>query len=147
MPSAALDVDLANTLLRTVARLNRWTNRHAELSVPAAQARVLSLLDDIGPSRVGDLARADSTSQPTMTVQVDRCQRQGLVTRSTDPGDSRAVVVSITESGRAALNDLRAARGRVLAPVVESLDPTHRAALSEAANALEQLVEGLPTAS
>ena len=146
MPSAALDVDLANELLRTVARLNRWTNRQTELPVPAAQARVLSLLDDLGPSRVGDLARADSTSQPTMTVQVDRLERLGLVARHADPADSRAVIVSLTPEGSAAITAVRDARGRVLAPVVEQLTPDHRDALSEATDALARLVAALPPA-
>lgn len=146
MPTASLDVDLANELLRTVARLNRWTNRQTELPVPAAQARVLSLLDDLGPSRVGDLARADSTSQPTMTVQVDRLEGLGLVRRHPDPDDSRAVIVSITPEGSTAIDAVRDARGRVLAPVVERLDPVHRAALTEATEALGRLVAALPQA-
>ncbi|CCH77687.1 Transcriptional regulator, MarR family [Nostocoides japonicum T1-X7] len=144
MPAGPQDVDLANTLLRTVARLNRWTNRRAELPVPAAQARVLSLLDDLGASRVGDLARADSTSQPTMTVQVDRLERLGLVTRQPDPDDSRAVLVMLTEAGAATIADIREARGRILAPVVDGLDPPARAALADATGTLVRLVETLP---
>ena len=89
-------------LLLIVARLNRWATRRAQLPAPAAQLRLLSLMNDLGPSRIGDLAVADNSSQPTMTTQVQRLEADGLVTRTPDSDDRRSVIVEITPAGRAA---------------------------------------------
>jgi thioredoxin-like negative regulator of GroEL len=42
---------LGNELLRAAARLTRWATRHASFDVPFAQARLLALLDELGPAR------------------------------------------------------------------------------------------------
>ncbi len=61
------------------ARLVREVRRHnAEL--PAATTRLLSLLDELGPSTVSDLAAQDRCSQPTMTGIVNGLVTQGLGT-------------------------------------------------------------------
>ncbi|HET7399467.1 MAG TPA: MarR family transcriptional regulator [Intrasporangium sp.] len=112
---------LANDLLRSAARLSRWASRHASFDVPFAQARLLALLDELGPSRVSVLAAADNTSQPTMTTQVQRVQAAGWVRRTPDPDDSRATLVSLTPQGREALASVRLARGAVLQPALERL--------------------------
>src|SRR6476661_478160 len=65
---------LADELLRSAARLSRWASRHADLGMPYAQARVLALVDDLGPARVTALAAADDCSQPSMTAQVHRLE-------------------------------------------------------------------------
>ncbi len=115
--------DLADELLRHAARLSRWANRHAELGMPWAQARVLSLVEELGPVRVTALAEADDTTQPTMTTQVQRLAADGLVSRSADPGDARASLVSLTGDGARALAGARRARARALAPVLEDVGP------------------------
>ena len=113
--------DLAEDLLRSAARLSRWANRHADLDPPAAQARVLSLIEELGPARVTTLAAADDTSQPTMTTQVQRLEAEGWVTRATDPADGRASLVTLTAAGVEALAGVRRARARTLGPVIEGL--------------------------
>ena len=75
---------LGNELLRSAARLSRWASRHASFDVPFAQARLLALLDELGPSRVSVLAAADHSSQPTITTQLQRLEASGWV-RSRDP--------------------------------------------------------------
>ena len=62
---------------------------------------VLMLLDDEGPLRISGLTAASGVSQPAMTELVARLQREGLVTRLTDPLDARATLVDITARGRA----------------------------------------------
>ena len=145
MPLAAsLRTDsLADDLLGAVGRLNRWASRHADLSVPTAALRLLALLDELGPTRIGDLARADNISQPTLTVQVDRLQRSGLVSRSSDPEDSRAVRVGLTAAGRTALHEARSARAAALTPLIEAAGPADRAGLRDAADVLARLVAQL----
>ena len=114
---------LADDLLRSAARLSRWASRHADLGMPYAQARVLALVDDLGPARVTALAAADECSQPSMTAQVHRLEADGLVARTPDPADARAALVELTADGAAALARLRRARGAALAPVLDAVQP------------------------
>ncbi|MGG5257714.1 MarR family winged helix-turn-helix transcriptional regulator [Phycicoccus avicenniae] len=114
--------DLADDLLRSAARLSRWASRHAALELPWAQARVLSLVEELAPARITALAAADDTSQPTMTTQVQRLEAEGLVTRTPDPADGRASLVSLTAAGTEALAAARRARASTLEPVLAGLD-------------------------
>lgn len=113
---------LGNDLLRATARLTRWASRHASFELPMAQARLLALVDELGPARVSALAEADHSSQPSMTTQLQRTESAGWVTRSPDPADARATLVRLTDAGRAALDSARAARLATLAPVLAQLD-------------------------
>ena len=130
-----------NDLLRAIARLNRWATRHASFDVPYAQARLLALLDELGPARVSALAAADNSSQPTLTTQVQRLEAAGWAGREADPDDARASLISLTEQGRAALEAVRHARYAVLAPVLEQLSSDERDRLRDAVDLLHRLVE------
>jgi len=68
---------------------------------------VLAQLDEDGPVRISALAAASGVSQPSMTELVGRLEREGLVTRLSDPQDGRATLVDITASGRAQRSQLR----------------------------------------
>jgi DNA-binding MarR family transcriptional regulator len=134
-----------NDLLRATARLNRWATRHASFDVPYAQARLLALLDELGPSRVSLLAEADHSSQPTLTAQVQRLEAAGWARREPDPDDARASLISLTEAGRAALEGVRQARYAVLAPVLEQLSARDRARLRTAVDVLEEVLAATTT--
>lgn len=112
----------ADDLLRAAARLSRWASRNASFEVPFAQARLLALLEELGPRRISTLAVADHSSQPTITSQVHRLEASGLVDRRPDPADARASLVSLTAAGVATLARIRAARVSVLAHAIEQLD-------------------------
>ena len=100
---------LGNELLRSAARLSRWASRHASFDVPFAQARLLALLDELGPSRVSVLAAADHSSQPTITTQLQRLEASGWVHRGSDPDDARATVITLSNEGHAALDRVQVA--------------------------------------
>jgi DNA-binding MarR family transcriptional regulator len=104
--------------------LNRVASGRVQGGHSPSYYRTLGLLTDSGPRRVGDLAAAVHVSQPGMTKIVKTLEELGAVTRSVDPADSRATLVSITEVGVASLS------GRA-AQIVENLLP-HFAPLSEA---------------
>lgn len=125
-------------LLLTVARLNRWATRHAVLPAPAAQLRLLSLLNDMGPSRIGDLAMADNSSQPTMTTQVQRLEGLGLVERATDARDARATLVTMTGRGRDVLVQAREARAEVVVPLLEGLSEAELTTIDSAMEILHR---------
>jgi DNA-binding MarR family transcriptional regulator len=135
------DSELGNELLRAVARLNRWASRHAAVEVPMAQARLLALLDELGPARVSVLAAADNCSQPTMTTQLQRLEAEGWAQRVPDADDARATLVSLTADGGAALRQARGARVAVLSPVFDRLDDVDLQRLRTAVTAIEDLLD------
>lgn len=139
-PSEVAVADRAVDLLRIVAQLNRWATRHTVIDVPAAQVRVLALVEDLAPVRTTTLAAADSCSQPTMTQQVKRLERAGLVERTVDPDDARAALLRPSTSGSALLARTRRARAAALAAALESLDPDP-VDFGAAVDLLERLLE------
>jgi DNA-binding MarR family transcriptional regulator len=132
---------LGAALLRVIARINRWATRQANLEIPPAQGRLLAQIDELGSARIGDLARADHCSQPTMTTQVQRLEERGWVTRVPDPDDRRAVQISLTDAGEALLTAVREERAAVLAPYIDGLDEAQRARLADAVATLTQILE------
>ncbi len=98
--------ELSNDLVVLVARLLRDVRRN-NVSIPAASMRVLSLVDQHGPTTVGVLAEQDRCSQPTMTGLVNGLVERGWAEREPHPDDSRANLVSLTDLGRKTLSALR----------------------------------------
>ena len=94
---------LGAELLTVVAKLNRLATQRIGLPLPWAQARLLGTIDDQGEARISDLAELDHCSQPTMTTQVRRLEDAGLVARTQDPDDARAVRIRITPEGQRTL--------------------------------------------
>jgi DNA-binding MarR family transcriptional regulator len=91
---------------------------------------VLSTLNQEGPVRVTTLAAAAGIGQPSMTELVQRLERQGLVTRVEDPADGRAALVTITNAGRALMDDQRRDRRDRLADLLAALPAEDEATLT-----------------
>jgi DNA-binding MarR family transcriptional regulator len=132
---------LGADLLAVVARLNRYATQRIQMQLPAAQARLLSTIDAQGEARICDLAAVDHCSQPTMTTQVRRLEDAGLVTRTVDPSDARAVRIRITTEGMKTLNRVRADRASAIEPQLAGLNNADRQTLSEAVTVLRRLLE------
>jgi DNA-binding MarR family transcriptional regulator len=128
--------ELAEGLDRLVTLLPRLTPRGG-LSLVAAST--LATLERQGPSRVTELAEAQSVTQPAMTGLVGRLVAQELVERSPDPDDRRGVLVALTGAGRALLTARRRERADALAVLLDDLDAADRAALAAALPALTRL--------
>lgn len=107
-----------------VRHLSVW----AGLGLTASMA--LGTLNREGPARVTTLAAAGGIGQPAMTERVQQLERQGLVTRVEDPGDGRAALVSITDTGRALLDDQRRDRHDRLAEMLAALPAADAAELT-----------------
>lgn len=132
---------LGADLLAVVARLNRLATQRIRMPLPAAQARLLSTIEAHGEARIGDLAAVDHCSQPTMTTQVRRLEDAGLVTRTIDPGDARAVRIRITPQGKRTLNAVRADRAAAIEPQLALLEPADRQVLTDAVKVLRRLLD------
>jgi DNA-binding MarR family transcriptional regulator len=110
------------------ARLTRMASRDVS-ALPHAAMRLLGRLDELGPSRISDLAKADRTSQPTMSNLVQRQEEQGLVRREPDPADSRASLISLTDLGLAELQRARQEAGAAVAARLRQLPAADLATL------------------
>lgn len=130
--------ELAQVLERTVSWLRR-SAREAEWNTVALS--VLDELDRGGPRRISVLTALERTSQPGMTGIVGRLESAGLVSRSPDPTDGRAVLVSATRAGRAYVAERHAARAAFVADRITTLSDDDRRALLAATRALAALVE------
>ena len=139
-PVTSTDAELGAELLSVIARINRWATRQADFDIPPAQGRLLAQIDELGSARIGDLARADHCSQPTMTTQVQRLEERGWVTRNADPADARAVLISLTGAGRDLLTTVRRERASVLAPYIAGLTHDERSRLEAAVAALAEIL-------
>jgi DNA-binding MarR family transcriptional regulator len=146
VPSAAAQTSLGADLLSVVARLNRLATQRIKLPLPWAQARLLSTIEDQGVARISDLAALDHCSQPTMTMQVRRLEEAGMITRTTDPADARAVLIRITPKGVRTLAKARVDRAAVIGPRLERMSPEDRETLAAAVILMRRLIaEAGPT--
>ncbi|MCK8477380.1 MarR family winged helix-turn-helix transcriptional regulator [Microbacterium aurugineum] len=128
--------DVIPSLVLSGYALGRIAAQDAGNEAPAAQWRVLSLLEQSGSRRVGELAAAARTTQPGMTRLIGGLEREGLVLRSPDADDSRATVVNITPQGAAAIDAWRAEFRETLAPRFAALSEEDWSALTRAAEIL-----------
>jgi DNA-binding MarR family transcriptional regulator len=132
---------LGSDLLAVVARLYRFTTQRIQIPLPPAQARLLAAIEAHREARIGDLAAIDHCSQPTMTTQVRRLEEAGLVTRTFDPRDARAVRIRITAKGIRTLNAVRADRAAAIEPQLALLKPADRQALANAVEILRRVLD------
>ena len=132
---------LGADLLAVVARLNRYATQRIQMQLPAAQARLLSTIDAHGEARICDLAAVDHCSQPTMTTQVRRLEDAGLVARTVDPCDARAVRIRITPEGVRTINRVRADRAAAIEPQLAKLAGVDRETLADAVAVLRRLLD------
>lgn len=128
--------DVIPSLVLSGYALGRIAAQDAGNDAPAAQWRVLNLLEQSGPRRVGELAAAARTTQPGMTRLVGTLERDGLVLRSPVAEDSRATAVAITPSGSAALQAWRSEFRDTLAPRFAGLAEEDWSILTRAAEIL-----------
>lgn len=90
-------------IIRAVALYSRELQRRRNLTT--TQLATLRRLARRGPVSAGELARAISVSQATITGVLDRLERPGLILRRRDPRDRRRVVVELTAAGEEAVQD------------------------------------------
>jgi len=90
------------------------------------------------------LAAHERVRTPTTTVAIRRLEKLGLVKRSRDPSDLRAVLVDITPKGLAVHRESLANRRAALAAMLAQLSDDDLDTLTKALAPLERLA-GRPT--
>jgi DNA-binding MarR family transcriptional regulator len=119
--------------------------RAAAGDLTLAQLSILVTLLDQGPIRMTDLAAHERVRTPTTTVAIRRLEKIGLVKRSRDPSDLRAVLVDITPRGRAVHGESLASRRAALAAMLSQLPESDLDMLMKALAPLERLAYGEST--
>ncbi len=148
--TAAEVTELAEGLHRTLSKLFSMLRRGDPSGAVAgdltlAQLSILVTLLDKGPIRMTDLAAHERVRTPTTTVAIRRLEKVGLVKRSRDPSDLRAVLVDITPLGRAVHGESLANRRAALATMLSQLSGPELTTLLKALAPLERLAAGDPT--
>ncbi|PSK97762.1 DNA-binding MarR family transcriptional regulator [Murinocardiopsis flavida] len=115
----------------------------ADQPVTAQQLAILGSLEH-GPRRVGALAEEHGVRTPTMTAHLGRMAEAGLLTRTADSADARAVDIGLSEQGRRLLVEVRAVRAARLAERLDALSAAERAAIARALPAFAELCEPGP---
>ncbi|MFD4530057.1 MarR family winged helix-turn-helix transcriptional regulator [Streptomyces sp. NPDC058470] len=141
------DVDglLAEQLLRLTRRVHRIQKRHLEhreLGITPAQSRLLRTLAHYSsPPRMADLAERLEVVPRAVTTLVDGLETSGMVRRVPDPTNRRVIRIEVTDEGRKALGELRAARRSAADEILAPLTDEQREVLG---GLLNTLVDGVP---
>src|SRR5918994_335817 len=102
-----LDLSAAASQLRiaTFRLARRMRTQRAVDSMSDGQFAVLAALFVHGPYTLGELAERERVSSPSMNRTVNCLQESGYVTRAADESDGRKVVISLTDEGRAVVDE------------------------------------------
>ncbi|MFB9311139.1 DNA-binding MarR family transcriptional regulator [Agromyces hippuratus] len=103
--------------------------------------RTLSVLRDLGPMRLGELAKVSRVTQPTMTKLVHALDERGWIRRIVDSGDARAMLISVDPHGLAALDAWRGELVRALAPTFADLGDDELETLASAVEIVRSRLE------
>ena len=128
--------DILEALLVSSNRLIRIAAQGTGSSTPAAIWRTLSILENEGAMRVGELATASRITQPGMTRILITMVEDETVSRIADTDDSRAWRIDITAKGHNALLAWRRELSESLEPRFDSLADDDWALLARAADLL-----------
>jgi MarR family transcriptional regulator, organic hydroperoxide resistance regulator len=126
---------------RTTRRLRSRAGKQPIEGLTIPQYHLLEVLREADALPVGALAEAAGVAPPTATRMLDCLARDGYVERRHSEEDRRAVLVSLTDSGRIAVE---AAHEQVTAwrrRVFDALEPAEREHAAALLNRLSEVLE------
>ena len=132
MPSITT-AELVERLMRSAHRLRRSSMKSlAPLGLTPAQERMLRLVSrGDGPWRMGELASRMGIVPRSATSLVDALEQADLVHRAIDPDNRRAILVSLTDHGKAVQREMSQARAEAGEHLFAQLDDQERVQLAE----------------
>ena len=93
--------------------------------------QILALQGQADGGRLTDVAEGLGVAVPTVSRQVRQLEDQGLVVRTKDPIDGRAILLEVTEAGVDALHRMRTEWHKAVAEILEAWPPKDREILGE----------------
>jgi len=138
---------LLGDLITVNNRLTRVAAHAAHGTESPATWRTLSVLRQLGPIRLGELAARSRVSQPTATKLVTHLAERGWAERLADPLDARVASTVITPAGVAALDAWRSELAEALLPMFSGLTDAEIETLEEAIGILRARLDGSETSA
>lgn len=90
-------------LINDISRMMRWklhsSDEERSEIFKSSRIMLMHLAMEDGRTQL-DLVRATRLKAPTVSVTLQRMERDGLVTRESDPDDMRRTIVRLTDKGR-----------------------------------------------
>jgi DNA-binding MarR family transcriptional regulator len=126
------DAEVLGELLVRVTRgqRRRWREALTPWDLSPHHVRALRVITDRSGTRLSELAEALRIAPRSATEVADALQARGLVERTSDPTDRRAVVLTPTEEGRRVQTEIAAARAADNRDLFARLDADDRATLA-----------------
>jgi len=116
--------DAAIRLQHLATRLLRLArSAHGKQGIGSAQYSAMAVLYDRGPLSLGELARAEHVSHPTMSRVVAGLVKMGAAERPADAADKRLRLVVLTAEGRDLYERICANRTAVIGTILSQLKP------------------------
>jgi DNA-binding MarR family transcriptional regulator len=124
-------VELGDLVLRVArAQRRRFRDVLAPWDLSPHHARALRVVSEREGMRLTDLAEALHIAPRSATEVADGLQERGLVERTPDPGDRRAVILRVTDEGRRIRAEIESARTADAAELFGRLSAGDRAELA-----------------
>jgi DNA-binding MarR family transcriptional regulator len=104
--------NLGETMESALSTILRWTTRADNrrllhdskgAALSSTDSWLLERVVASGPVRMSQLADWMAVDKSTITTEIGRLEKAGLVSRQPDPRDRRAVLVTSTDAGRTAI--------------------------------------------
>jgi len=135
-------------LSECIALLRRAMRRAARAADPAntltvAQLELMASLAERPGTRPGELARRLRLAPNTITTLINAIAPRGLISRTADEVDRRAIAMHLTDAGHEALGAWQETNAEILRRAVAALPAAQRRALSQAVPALDALAHAI----
>lgn len=125
--------------IATFRLARRMRTQRAVDSMSDGQFAVLAGLWVHGPHTLGDLAERERVSAPSMNRTVNCLQESGYVVRSADESDGRKVVISLTDEGRAVVDETARRRDAWVESALADLTAREREVIAKATAIMERM--------
>jgi DNA-binding MarR family transcriptional regulator len=139
-PAGTPPAELAELYLRLGKRIRSLSARRlAPLGLTPSQGRALrTIAHSEHPLRIVALAERLGIVPRSATAVVDALERAGLAARHPDPSDRRSVLVSLSDTGRARITEMRQSRQQAAEDLFMILTDPDRAKLAEILTTLDR---------
>ncbi len=107
-------------LVRRIRRVIAERARMLDPDLSPVAYSMMTALNDSGPQRASALVEIFSVDKGAVSRQVQALVELGLIERSPDPEDRRAMILAVTEEGRRRLATIAQARRHQLTTRLES---------------------------
>jgi MarR family transcriptional regulator, organic hydroperoxide resistance regulator len=114
--------------------------------VSEQQLHVLGHLDRVRATRVGELATHMGLSHSSVSLTIDRLQRDGYVTRERSEADARVTLVRLTDAGEDVRGSQRVLEPELVDVLFDRLSPTERKSARDAMAAITRAAKEMISA-